>query len=257
MDAAILLYAEGNRSSADALAAALPRTRVMKVGVAAGDAPIAFGPHLPLIFVWSRRAEAARLQLSFAAIARAHAGDVVIAATDHSAPPQSFGVVVDSGVRDFAAAAARAIAERRAAEAPEPRQGRAFAAGVARGLVGGVAVFGVGGIAIGASSQFEPSASATVTPAAPTPVVAEARAEVVTEVVAITRDADAWLAAIDEADAIEVAALDTPTPSFTPLEVSLIAEKPLALPSDVENFALMPLDGLEESAQVQTDAALS
>jgi hypothetical protein len=248
MDAAILLYAEGDRSSADALAAALPCTRVMKVGVAAGDAPIAFGPHLPLIFVWSRRAEAARLQLSFAAIARAHAGDVIVAATDQCAPPQSFGVVVDAGVRDFAAAAERALAARRAAEAPEPRQGRAFAAGVARGLVGGVAVFGVGGIAIGASSQFEPSAGAAVTPAAPTPVVAKARAEVVTEVVAITRDADAWLAAIDEADTIEVAAVDAPAPSFTPFEVSLIAEAPLEIAAEFESLSLTPLASLEEGA---------
>lgn len=269
MDTAIILHRTGDEAAAERVAERVSDARFMRVAIDVGGSPISFGPHLPLVFVWTEQAERSGMRLLFATIARSHPGGALIASGDGTPAPEGFAAALTAGDSSIRSALARAAAAAAQEAAPKAAGvGKSFAAGMARGIVGGAAVFGVGGIAIAASNHIETvSADATAAPiVAPATAVAAAAAPVVAAPEADLAESEPglWIEAYDAATAapavVDAVALQVaPQIEAAPLfEVSTFEAVPLGdvAPLEAQDFVLLSSVVTEIAEQAPAAAEL-
>ncbi|MGE0046200.1 MAG: hypothetical protein AB7J28_15990 [Hyphomonadaceae bacterium] len=171
MTVAVVVHVEADRPYVDSLKEKLEGVRLIACAVAPKTPVMAFDPRLPLVVVWSKHALEMGAAAAFAALARAHRGEIVFCVSDEAQRPRAFeklrGAVVNGSPRSSffpgGLSAALTEAHRRQlfaeaagvrARAPAGGVQRAFTDGMARGLAGSVALFGMGGAAALAVEQI-------------------------------------------------------------------------------------------------------
>ncbi|MGE0828394.1 MAG: hypothetical protein AB7O04_03470 [Hyphomonadaceae bacterium] len=270
MAVGVIAHVEADRAYVDSLRAKLEGARLVAVALQPKSPVLTFEARLSLVLVWSRNAETAGAANALAALARAHAGEIIVCVADGAAAPKALerlgAAIVDgaptSSFFPGGIAAALAEANRRQLYAQAARQRassaqtgpKAFADGMARGLAGSVAVFGVGGAAALGLEDL-PNALFSIEPGYEPQVAAatlDEAAQFDEAQLAATQDEAVWAEAdaiVIEAAAIDPSLADVPlaNPSFERVQAARAAafatSTPLELymPEPLETPALMAL----------------